>query len=144
MNKADLVREWFEIALDDFEVASHLFKTMHKKPLEIICYHCQQAVEKALKGFLTNNDIEPPHLHDLENLRLMCMEHDRSFEGIQKACVKLKEYASTTRYPDRPEIVESDAMYALKETERIYAFCADLISEFRQKQEHEQTPQQSM
>jgi len=40
---SDLVSEWLEIASNDLTVAHHLFDTMHPKPLEIICYHCQQA-----------------------------------------------------------------------------------------------------
>jgi HEPN domain-containing protein len=65
MNKVDLVREWFEFASNDLKVAAHLFESMHKKPLEIICYHCQQAVEKVMKGYLIYNDVEPPYVHDL-------------------------------------------------------------------------------
>jgi HEPN domain-containing protein len=46
------IAEWLKIAYDDFDSALHLFNTKHPKPLEIICYHCQQSVEKALKAFL--------------------------------------------------------------------------------------------
>jgi HEPN domain-containing protein len=102
MNKTDLVREWFEIASVDLQVAAHLYETTHSKPLEIICYHCQQAVEKVLKGFLTNEEIEPPYIHDLEKLRLLCTEHDSSFETIQRACLKLSGYSASTRYPNNP------------------------------------------
>ena len=145
MSGTDLVREWFEIASVDFQAATHLHKTMHPKPLEIICYLCQQSVEKSLKGFLTSNDVEPPYIHDLDKLRLMCMEYDPSFEKLQDACMKLKDYAATTRYPDCPEIEEHDAVYALREADKIYTHCAALIPELRQDQTQEpQNPQQSM
>jgi len=129
MSGTDLVKEWFDIASIDLQVAAHLFDTMHPKPLEIICYHCQQAAEKALKGFLTDRGIEPPYIHDLEQLRLMCKEYDSSFSdaAIQKASLQLSEYAVSTRYPDRPEIEEHDVAAALEEADRIYAFCANLI-----------------
>ena len=137
MNKADLVKEWFEIASTEHKAATHLFETMQKKPLEIICYLCQQSTEKSLKGFLANHDIEPPYTHDLESLRLMCIEKEGSFEVIQEACIRLREYASTTRYPDRPEILESDALYALNEAKKIYSFCADFIPALKQEREQE-------
>jgi HEPN domain-containing protein len=142
MNKADFVKEWFEIASTDLRTAEHLFETMRPKPLEIICYHCQQAAEKALKGFLADHETEPPHTHDLEKLRLMCMEYDRSFESIQAPCLKLRGYSVSTRYPGRVEVEEQDAVFTLKEAERIRAFCADLISEPRQSQEQEQEQEQ--
>ena len=133
MNKTDLVKEWFDIAADDLRAAKFLFDKLHPKPLEIICYHCQQSVEKVLKGFLTDRGIEPPHTHNLEDLRLMCMQHDNSFAeaAIQNACVILREYANTTRYPDRPEILETNAEFALNEAEKIYALCANLIPELQ-------------
>ena len=132
MSKTDLVKEWFDIASEDIQVAAHLFKTMHPKPLEIICYHCQQAVEKVLKGFLTDKGIEPPYIHDLEQLRLKCVEYDNSFSDaiIQKVCKKLSEYTVSARYPDRPEIEETDAVFALEETDKMYVFCVNLIPSF--------------
>ena len=126
-----IVKEWFEIAADELRVAANSFDTMYPKPLEIICYHCQQSVEKVLKGFLTDKGIEPPYIHDLEQLRLMCVEYDSSFESIQEACQKLNIYSASTRYPKRPEILEPDTAFALKEAGRIYEFCADLLPAYK-------------
>jgi len=127
MNRAELVREWFEIASTDLRTAKHLFETMHPKPLEIICYHCQQAAEKALKGFLVDQEVEPPRIHDLSSLCLMCAEYNSSFIPIKEVCRELTAYAASTRYPSHVEIEEQDAISALKEAEQIYTFCSDLI-----------------
>ena len=43
------VREWYEMAAADLGGAKHLDATYYPKPLELICYHCQQAAEKAIK-----------------------------------------------------------------------------------------------
>ena len=43
-------KEWLSYAESDLGVADHLFKTYRPKPLEIICFHCQQAAEKAVKS----------------------------------------------------------------------------------------------
>ena len=44
------VQRWLDFAENDLAVAKHLLETFHPKPLEIICYHCQQAAEKAIKA----------------------------------------------------------------------------------------------
>ena len=46
------VREWYEMAAADLGVAKHLDATYYPKPLEIICYHCQQAADKAIKTLI--------------------------------------------------------------------------------------------
>ena len=38
----EFVAEWFKCADMDFMTSEHLL-SMHPKPLEIICYHCQQS-----------------------------------------------------------------------------------------------------
>ena len=42
------------MAQTDFGVAKHLEANYYPKPLEIICYHCQQAVEKGIKALIVN------------------------------------------------------------------------------------------
>ena len=48
----------------DLSAAEHLL-TMRPLPVEIICYHCEQAAEKFLKATLVQFDREPPKTHDL-------------------------------------------------------------------------------
>ena len=43
---------WIEFAKTDLGVAKHLDEQYYPKPLEIICYHCQQAAEKAIKAII--------------------------------------------------------------------------------------------
>ena len=38
--------EWLRYANMDLDAAKFLFENQYPKPLEIICYHCQQAAEK--------------------------------------------------------------------------------------------------
>ena len=45
-------RQWLDMAQTDFGVAKHLEANYYPKPLEIICYHCQQAVEKGIKALI--------------------------------------------------------------------------------------------
>jgi len=45
MDRQDVVAEWLQIAYEDLDSAQFLFDHKHPKPLEIICYHCQQSAE---------------------------------------------------------------------------------------------------
>ena len=45
-----IIDEWLRFANMDLDAAKFSFKTMHPAPLEIICFHCQQAAEKFLKS----------------------------------------------------------------------------------------------
>jgi HEPN domain-containing protein len=47
-----------------------------------ICFHCQQAVEKYLKAFLTLNDIDIGKTHNLEILARHCSKVDADFNGL--------------------------------------------------------------
>jgi len=51
----ELVAEWLRFAADDIDTVL-LLKEMRPQHFEIICYHCEQAVEKYLKGFLVSKD----------------------------------------------------------------------------------------
>jgi hypothetical protein len=65
MDKGVIVREWIDYATKDINSAKYLLG-MRPIPLEIICYHCEQAAEKILKCFLIHQDEEPPRTHDLK------------------------------------------------------------------------------
>ena len=44
-------REWIAFARTDYESAKYLNGApFHPRPLNVICYHCQQAAEKAVKA----------------------------------------------------------------------------------------------
>ena len=43
-----MVKEWLRLAEMDLESAGFLFN-LHRTPVEIICYHCQQSGEKFSK-----------------------------------------------------------------------------------------------
>ncbi|MGK5093438.1 HEPN domain-containing protein [Deltaproteobacteria bacterium TL4] len=50
-DKAILVTNWFTKAKHDLSVSKIL--KQNEQYLDVAIYHCQQAVEKSLKGFLT-------------------------------------------------------------------------------------------
>ena len=90
-----------------------------RKPYEIICYHCAQAIEKYLKGYLTFNDIIPQKTHNLLVLLELCIEKDNCFENIKTECGTMSRYANEIRYPHRIEIKVEDVNYSIKVAEKI-------------------------
>ena len=51
-------KEWLEFAAMDLDSAQFPLG-MRPVPVEIICYHCEQAAEKLLKAVLVAADIAP-------------------------------------------------------------------------------------
>lgn len=121
MDNADIAREWFKIAESDFASAEFLQK-MHPVPLEIICYHCQQAAEKYLKGFLALNGEEIKKTHDLIQLNKTCQNYDRNFKALEEECLLLTDYGVNIRYPFPMNINEADMQIALRNARRIKSF----------------------
>ena len=53
VKQTNTIREWRLLADDDLDVADYLAENKRPVPTAIIAFHCQQAVEKYLKGVLT-------------------------------------------------------------------------------------------
>jgi HEPN domain-containing protein len=80
----------------------------------IVCFHCQQAVEKMLKAALLASGSEPPRTHDLGFL-LEMLEAIRPIPvGLNAACAALADYGVAPRYPGwEPEAGAADPDEAL-------------------------------
>ena len=117
------VLEWFYFADADYDSAL-ILNDAYRKHNAIICYHCQQAVEKYLKAFLCYNGVIPPKIHVLETLCALCSEFDQSFNMIAKDCAYLSPFAVHTRYPLEMEITDSNTEKSLEITRKIKEFTA--------------------
>lgn len=118
MSEAIWGNEWTGMAEMDLTAAEYLLG-MRPVPVEIICYHCEQAAEKFLKGVLVSLNIDPPKTHDLIRLCKLCCESDRQFEQLADSCVELTPYGVQVRYPSELELDESDMNCALRECRKI-------------------------
>ena len=97
MKNEKILKEWVEFARMDFLTAKHLHEYMHPKPLEIICYHCQQAIEKLLKGVLISKGVTIKKTHDLGLLAEMLQEYTEVDEKYLEMCDDLTPYKETRR-----------------------------------------------
>ena len=113
----ELVAEWFKFASNDVDTVL-LLKEMRPQHREIICYHCEQAVEKYLKGFLVSKNQMPPKTHDLTQLCNLCLKYDNNFSSLLSNCNYLTAFSVQPRYPKEMEItdvnVEKAIRYALE------------------------------
>ena len=116
-----IVAEWLKYANNDLETV-HILNNHQPLQVEIICYHCQQAAEKALKAFLLFKDMEPPKTHSLESLVDLCLKLSNDFEDIIGECEYLNPFGVQPRYPFGLELSEEDAMTSAQKCELIIKF----------------------
>ena len=121
-----LVKEWYNFAEMDLISANHLMSLV-PIPVEIICYHCQQSAEKALKGYLIFLDIKPSRTHNIENLIQSVEEKDPDIMKLGKHAVLLSSYAVSTRYPHSLDLTIKDANDALNAAKQIKTYCINKI-----------------
>ncbi len=96
--------------------------TARHRLLDIAVYHCQQAAEKALKAWLTSQDVIFPKTRELEKLLGLCLPAAPDFAKLQPACEELTPFAHEFRYPgDISEPDSEQARRALALAEEIFA-----------------------
>ena len=121
------IMEWKRLADMDLVTAKHMFETYRPIPVEIVCFHSQQAAEKMLKCFLVFHEIEPPKTHDLKSLIKMCIEIESEYDTINKEAALLSEYAVLPRYPAEFDLDETDGERAIKSADKIVNYVNELI-----------------
>jgi len=117
------IMHWFEHGDMELTTAQHIFETQYPKPLNIICYLCQQSAEKYLKGYLIYHiGDEAPHTHSLTKLCALCAQWNTLFDEIHNLCNALNPYGVQPRYPDEIEIDDRLTKIALLNATEIKKF----------------------
>lgn len=125
MNKNQLVKEWLEYSKKDLESAEFLTQ-MKPEPLEIICFHCQQSVEKALRAYLYSQEIRPPRTHDLDELISLC--DNKHISKLREMTIPLNDYSVMIRYPSHEEVNQDDKNQAIEIAKNIVSLIDNLLS----------------
>ena len=89
--------------------------------LDDLVFHCQQAVEKAMKAFLSWHDEPFGKTHNLETLGEACLRLDSTLRSLVDAAAPLTEYAWMFRYPGEREVPTRD------EAERVLAIARETV-----------------
>ncbi len=129
MKNEELVKSWLEFANMDANLASFSFANMYPKPLELICYHCQQAAEKALKALIiaSADEAEVPKTHDLPYLSDILSEKYEITDALYNACSDLNPYGVKIRYPKQIPIDDELTKKALSDQKKIVDWVKETI-----------------
>jgi HEPN domain-containing protein len=125
-------KDWRLLAERDLSVADYLAANMSPVPTEIIAFHCQQAVEKFLKGALTILGEDPPYIHDLVELCKLAEKYRPSFVSISSPCVAINYFSVQPRYDVGMSLSESDMRLVLNHSKTIKGFLETEIPELFQ------------
>jgi HEPN domain-containing protein len=128
-SKRELVREWLVRADPDLRSA-RVLASLADPLLDTAIYHCQQAAEKSVKGWLQSNDDPFPKTHDIEDLVERSASINRDFNQFTAAAAVLTPYASAFRYPggfDEPMPSREEFDEALKHAHALYDFVLAIL-----------------
>jgi len=107
---------WINLSQRDHDIAFHLQKTFIPLPVETICFHSQQAVEKALKAVLAYYEADIEYVHNIRTLAELCKAHTDEVFIDDKVVDTITAFAVLTRYvEDRRDYTEDTAKFALKQ-----------------------------
>ena len=110
--RVENARAWVQKARTDLARVERILSAQ-PPDLEDALFHCQQAAEKALKGFLTWHDEPFRKTHDLDTLAKQCSQIDPTLSPLLDQADRLTQYAWLYRYPaDLPEPTEREAAKA--------------------------------
>lgn len=125
--KRQLVRSWLTKAQRDL-ASARVLAASSPPLLDTAVYHCQQATEKAIKGFLVFCDQEFERVHDLEVLIRAAVPHAAGFSAWVDVGRRLTPYARIFRYPGYvAEPSREQFNQAMFDTEGLYNFVLSLL-----------------
>jgi len=127
--KAQLVRSWLIKAKHDL-ASARVLAASTPPLLDTGIYHCQQAAEKAVKGYLAFCNQEVERVHDIEILIRSAVSCVPEFQEWVDVGIELTPYARLYRYPGpATEPTQEQFDRALSAAERLHSFVLSLPPE---------------
>ena len=125
--KRALVRNWLKKARRDLLSAKRLARG-NDPYLDTAIYHCQQCVEKSLKGWLVYQDQSFEKTHDIRLLVTLASEIEPKFTEWFDVAEQVAPYATAYRYPGEIlEPTQEEFQQALKSASKFYDFICRLL-----------------
>ena len=124
--------EWLTHAESDLNFA-RLAKGHTEILPEQVCFHAQQAAEKALKAVLLHHKIEFPLIHDIEALLEIATQSGISLPSDVAEAGALTPYAVEARYPGYEEDVTAEQVdQAIRLAESVVTWARTIITPHEQ------------
>jgi HEPN domain-containing protein len=125
----ELAQVWLLKAYSDLHTAIQI-GGLPDGHLDAGIYHCQQAAEKALKGYLLFRGVTFEKMHDLRKLIKQVEPLESGFQQFREAAAALTPYIAAYRYPGEfatlePSREEFDE--AVRQAQTIYDFVLNLL-----------------
>jgi HEPN domain-containing protein len=125
----ELVRIWLLKAHSDLHTAIQI-GGLPDGHLDAGIYHCQQAAEKVLKGYLLFREVSFEKTHDLKKLLRQAEPLAAGFDQFQETAAVLTPYAAAYRYPGEFATLEpsrEEFAEAVRQAQAIYDFVLNLL-----------------
>ena len=91
-----------------------------------VCFHCQQCVEKYLKGLMEDLGLPVPKTHTLVLLLTGLASHHPKLRSFRRGLVFLTPFAVDTRYPG-DDASKRQATAALRWASKVRAEARDIL-----------------
>lgn len=121
---------WLHFALDDLDGARILLR---ENKFNMVCFHAQQAAEKALKGYLIHNKVSSPRTHNLIELVNLCKKIDSSFSNFMVQMATLNQFYAPTRYPDAVVGISPKGMPSKDLSQKAFDYAHEIVIFCREK-----------
>jgi len=96
--QSEHARQWIVKARSDLLNADNNLAAK-EVPYDTVCFHCQQAAEKLLKGYLVARGCEYPLTHNLFVVLEKILELDATADSLREPLALLNPYSVEVRYP---------------------------------------------
>jgi len=129
-NQSEHAGRWIDKAKSDLLNADNNLAAQ-KVPYDTVCFHCQQAAEKLLKGVLVAHGYEYPITHNLFVVMEKVLEFDPSAESLRETLALLNPYSVEVRYPgDAWMPTPEDAKEARQAAQEVYKWVQARLERF--------------
>ena len=119
-------RDWLRHAQSDLGLC--LIERPRGVLAEALCFHAQQAAEKAIKAVLVSGGVRVPRTHNIRALVRALPEAISPPEEASDWAV-LTDYAVAARYPtDTESVTEDELLRAVSMAQRVVAWAASQIA----------------
>ena len=135
--RSEETAQWMRYAQNDYDLVSHLFYgDYYPKPLEIICYHCSQAAEKAVKALFVYIGVcgNVPKTHDIQFLLTQMksiLKDEKCLEitdEIYDWGAFLTKYSMSVRYPNELNVDEQSTKIAVEYMEKFFEWVKKILA----------------